>query len=77
MLRNGNTAAGNPLIIPAREKNEFLPVNRPSSHRVRQTHATPTNTEWPAITAAWVCEYVTHTDMCREYTAVTINAWAF
>ncbi|MDV6286761.1 hypothetical protein [Rhodococcus jostii] len=28
----------------------------------------------PAITAARVCEYVNHTNMCREYTAVKINA---
>jgi hypothetical protein len=26
-------------------------------------------------TAPRVCEYVNHTNMCREYTAVKINAW--
>ncbi len=29
----------------------------------------------PAITASKVCENDSHTNMCREYTAVKINAW--
>lgn len=74
-MRPGDHLCPQPALCPATES-----ALTESAHRCIQVKTPPKKVHaaaQPAITPDRVCEYVSHTNMCREYTAVMINACAF
>ena len=74
MLRVVQPAHGEPRVDRVRVGHDRLHVVR--DQHLEQPPKNAHAASHPAITASSVCENVSHTNMCREYTAVKINACA-